>query len=134
LNIKKLLEFQENGFDIQNYVETPAGNKPTTKAFHVPYSVYFFSCNLDHFICGDANLDKYKKITCADTFAREHGNDIASFAKYLHDDSSAVKGMSSTESWDMIMDGCNSLKRYTNINLLVTSLLDTSTEELSNVG
>lgn len=117
-NIAALLAFQKNGFEIQNYVDTAVGNKPTTKATRVPYSLYYFSCNLDHFICGEANLDKYRKVQQANDFAMIHGNDLESFLEYLAQDSDATIGMTHEESWELLKSGTESLHRHTNINLL----------------
>lgn len=123
-NIEALLRFNVSGFDIQNYCETERGNKPTTKAYRVPYSVYCFSCNLDHFTCGDPNLDRFQKIKCADAFAREHGNDLESFTTYLYSNSSTAKGVGYSESWEFIKRDGNSLKCFTNINLLFDAILN----------
>ncbi len=121
-NIETLLDFQKNGFAIQNFYDNGYGNKPTTKVFQVPYSLYYFSCNLDHYICGDPNLNKYMKIAKADEFARNLGADMCSFVKHLINDADSVKNVTSDESWDLVMRDNNSLKRLTNINLLIDAL------------
>lgn len=123
-NIDALLDFQITGFEIQRFCDTELGNKPTTKATCVPYSLYFFSCNLDHFICRNANLDRYNKIAKADEFARNHGNDLISFMEYLNSDSAAINDMTHSESWNFIKQDNNSLNRFTNIGLLIKSLCD----------
>lgn len=122
-NIAALLAFQKDGFPIQNFVDTGRGNKPTTKAHTVPYSLYYFSCNLDHFTVNDRNLDRYTKVYSADIFARRYGNSVDDFVGFLRRDPAAIKELSYEESWAMLKQGNNSLGRYTNISLLLKSLL-----------
>lgn len=90
----------------------------------IPYSVYYFSSNLDHFLHHSANLDYRKKITLAETFARNYIGDVEGFIKEISDDPDAVKGMSYEESWDFIKKENNSLHRHTNLNVLLTKLLE----------
>lgn len=41
----------------------------------IPYSIYFFFCNLDHVLHGDANIPYgYEKAKRAEEFARKHEN------------------------------------------------------------
>lgn len=118
-NIEMLLGYQKDGFPIQNFYDTGHGNKATTKAHTVPYSLYYFSCNLDHFIVNDRNLNSYLKVHSADLFARRYGNSLNDFIGYLQNEDSAIKSMSYQESWDMLKEGNNSLCRFTNIGLLL---------------
>jgi hypothetical protein len=133
-NIQTLLNFHANGFEIQNYCDTGLGNKPTTKPCRVPYSLYYFSCNLDHYIGKKANVDRFKKIACADDFARRYGNDLYSFAEYLKRDDAAVKDMTYEDSWALVMHDNNSLKRSTNIGLLINKMVDVSALKLDIAG
>lgn len=89
----------------------------------VPYSVYYFSCNLDHFLHRSANLDYRMKRSLADTFARNYIGDVDGFIKEISDDPDAVKDMSYEESWEFIKKDNNSLHRHTNLNVLLTKLL-----------
>ena len=118
-----LLAFQKDGFSIQNFVDTGHGNKPTTKPHTVPYALYYFSCNLDHFTVNDRNLDRYTKVYRADIFARQYGNSVGDFVGFLKNDTAAIKDLSYEDSWAMLKRGNNSLGRYTNISLLLKSLL-----------
>lgn len=122
-NIEMLLRFQKEGFPIQNFFDTGHGNKATTKVHTVPYSLYYFSCNLDHFIVNDRNLDSYLKVYSADLFARKYGNSLDDFIGYLRNEDTAIKSISYSESWDLLKIGNNSLGRFTNISLLLKSLV-----------
>ena len=89
----------------------------------VPYSVYYVSCNLDHYLHRSANLDYRMKRSLADTFARTYIGDVEGFIKEISDDPGAVKGMSYDESWNYIKEDKNSLHRHTNLKLLFEKLL-----------
>lgn len=89
----------------------------------VKYSVYYFSSNLDHFLHHDANLDYKQKINLADMFARTYIDNFEGFIKQISDDPGAAAGMDYTQSWDFIKtEGCNSLQRHTNLNILLSNL------------
>lgn len=90
----------------------------------IPYSIYYFSCNLDHFIHRSANLDYRDKRLLADTFSKNYIGDTEGFVKTISEDPGAVKNMSYEESWAFIKKDMNSLKRHTNINILFARLLD----------
>ena len=90
----------------------------------VPYSVYYFSSNLDHFLHHSANLDYRMKRNLAETFARNYIGDVEGFIKEIAEDPDAVKDMSYEESWDYIKKENNSLHRHTNLNVLLTKLLE----------
>ncbi len=88
----------------------------------IPYEIYFFSSNLDHFIHHDANLG-YSKVTLANEFLRAYGFDAGKFAAYFFDDPAAIGHLGYDESWEMIKNE-NSVKRYTNIDHLIRKLLE----------
>ncbi|OPX90096.1 MAG: hypothetical protein A4E53_01311 [Pelotomaculum sp. PtaB.Bin104] len=86
----------------------------------IPYSVYFFSCNLDHIMYGQRNLLKQDKQTCAVQFDRSYGDSPQQFIAFLNTPEIAAQG-NYEETWDFIRAECNSLKRYTNFNLFFLS-------------
>ncbi len=88
----------------------------------IPYEMYFFSSNLDHFINKDANVITGKK-RLADQFTRSYGLDTDVFSKYFFADKSSIGHMGYEESWNFIKKGTNSVKRYTNIDCLIRSLM-----------
>ena len=89
----------------------------------VPYSIYYFSCNLDHYLHNSANLDYRMKRTLADIFARNYIGNVEGFAEQISNDPGAVKDKSYEESWGFIKEGNNSLQRHTNLNILLEALL-----------
>lgn len=116
-NIRALLKYNKSGFPIQNYCDTGHGKKTTTKPMVVPYALYYFSCNLDHFTADNPNLKSHLKILRADDFGRRFGNDLESFKEFISQDKGKVD-MDYEGSWAYIQEGLNSIQRHTNINLL----------------
>jgi len=84
----------------------------------VPFSVYFVSCNLDHLICGNANLTDREKSSAADDFSMKYGEDADGFLKFFHDPKINLDS-SYKKSWDAIKQELNSLKKYSNMNVFL---------------
>ena len=89
----------------------------------IPYEIYYFSSNLDHFINNDANIKEGKR-DLADRFLRTYGLETEEFCKFFFEDAGSIGKMGYSESWDMIREGSNSIGRYTNIDCLIQKLLD----------
>jgi len=87
----------------------------------MPYSVFFFSSNLDHFLHGNANLDKYKKVLRAKEFADNCSRTPSLFFDTVQSDTAFID-CGYSESWSQIREGCNSLQRHTNIGVLINEL------------
>lgn len=88
-----------------------------------PYSVYFFSSNIDHYLHDKLNLCDREKIEKAEGFADRCDEDPEWFVRRICRHSQALKGMTYEESWTYIMEGTNSVKRHTNFNLYLENLL-----------
>lgn len=88
-----------------------------------PYSVYFFSSNIDHYLHDKLNLSTRDKINAAEKFADKCDEDPEWFLRRICQHSQAIKDMSHAESWAYIMSECNSVKRHTNFNLYINKLL-----------
>jgi len=86
----------------------------------IPFSVYFFSCNLDHVICGNANLTEKEKRVAAKEFRKKFGLDITGFLAFFRDADVAV-GTSYDDSWSIIKQNTNSLKRSSNLHVFLSS-------------
>ena len=97
------------------------GIKIKTKT--IPYEIYFFASNLDHFINNDANVERGKK-QLADKFLRRHGLDVDDFSEFFFDDSGSIGKLGYYESWNKIREGDNSLGRFTNIDFLIRKLMN----------
>lgn len=93
------------------------------KSSTIPYEIYFFSRDLDHFINNDPNMKSGKRYH-ADRFNRAYGFFVERFCKYFFDDPGAIGHMGYNESWAEVKHGSNSVKRLTNIDCLIRKLLD----------
>lgn len=82
----------------------------------VPYSVYFFSCNLDHVLYNKNNLSRSEKMEYARKFEDEYIGSPEQFIDFLSKDGFAVQGKYG-ETWDFIKADENSLKRFSNFQL-----------------
>lgn len=93
----------------------------------VPYEIYYFSANLDHFLYGDANLSGKDKVRKASEFAREHigGEELAEF---FESSEFSSKG-DYYSSWKNVKKGKNSLKRGTNVNLLIKKIQESELDD-----
>ena len=121
LDVDKIIKRNEQKSENLDYLSSCKTIKVKQKT--VPYSVYYVSCNLDHYLHQSANLDYRMKRSLADTFARTYIGDVEGFMKEISDDPGAVKGMTYDESWNYIKEDKNSLHRHTNLNLLFEKLL-----------
>lgn len=88
-----------------------------------PYSVFFFSKDLDHVLYGKANNAKYRKVDDAREFARNYSSDPLLMAKYFLEHQHAAPTEKYIDSWRWLMDDHDSLIPRTNINILVSKLL-----------
>ena len=93
------------------------------KKVKIPYKIYYFSCNLDHFLHRNQNLEKKNKCDYAKKFARKYMDQEIQFAKKISNDLDAIHDMDYEASWDYIKLDNNSLQRHTNFNLLLEELL-----------
>ena len=86
----------------------------------IPYSVYYFSCNLDHIMHNNSNLAERDKYKYANSFDKTYGNNPQAFLKFLLHTDFAVKGKYD-ETWEFIKADNNSLNRYTNFHLFFSN-------------
>ncbi len=87
-------------------------NKP------VPYSAYYFSSNLDHFIHNNANLH-FGKTEAAEAFAMNYVMNIDEFCKFFCNDPDSSQEADYFLSWELVKDSAYSIERHTNMNLLI---------------
>ena len=87
------------------------------KIITIPYSVYYFSSNLDHYIDGNANLHKSEKNKSAKAFLNKN-REPKVFVDYFSMDV-ANKSKNYTESWEFIKEDNHSLQRFSNLTVLL---------------
>ena len=70
---------------------------------------------------GDANSDEHGKVRRAAEFSMKHETS-GSLERFFEENETVTTDMTYGESWDFIKSGENSLKRHTNVNLLIKRL------------
>ncbi len=84
----------------------------------IPYRVYYFSRNLEHVLHNNsANLTDNEKFDYADAFADKYNSNPEEFKTFISSCDFAVPG-EFKDTWNFIMQGANSLHRYSNFHLL----------------
>ena len=95
----------------------------TVGSKRIPYSIFFFSSNLDHFLHMNANVE-YGKKGLAEAFVRNYENDLPGFCKFFCEDEDASPCAFYLDSWEYIMERDRSIKRGTNLNILINQIED----------
>lgn len=113
-------EHKRNNID---YLLNLPEEKIKIKSKLIPYEIYFFSSNMDHFVNNDANI-KEGKLRLAREFLEEYGLDTESFCTYFLNDANSIGKLGYKESWEEVKKGLNSVKRFTNIDCLIRKLKD----------
>ncbi|MCM3217779.1 hypothetical protein M3612_25240 [Niallia taxi] len=90
------------------------------------YYLLYFSCNLDHVIHNEMNLDDKEKVPKAREFEKRYKQKPNDFMEFFKDGTFAVTG-SYNETWQFIQKDKNSLERYSNFHLIF-NILDKLTE------
>lgn len=91
----------------------------TGKVHNTPYEIYYFSRNMEHVLHNESgNLTDDEKGRKADEFVDTYENDIDSFINFITKSDFAVDGDFNT-TWDFILKNNNSLKRHSNIHLML---------------
>ncbi|MBM7453044.1 hypothetical protein JN09_000363 [Acholeplasma morum] len=86
------------------------------KDYYVPYSIYFMSCNLDHVLHDERNLESNKKTSYATEFSDSFYNRENDFIDFMQDSKIALGGNYS-DTWNEIQKDFLSLSRGSNFNL-----------------
>lgn len=85
----------------------------------IPYEIYFMSRNLEHVLHNKMHiLSDEEKEDLADSFAEKYKNDINGFKDFIQNEDFTVKG-NFRETWAYIFADCNSLKRNSNLHLML---------------
>ena len=89
---------------------------PAPKVAGIPYSMYYFSLNLDHILHGRTNLSNWEKIRCAEEFDLKYGDDPDGFTLFMKESSFSVCD-DYRRSWAFIKTELHSLERYSNFGI-----------------
>ena len=94
--------------------------RKTGQIKHIPYRVYFNSCNLEHVLYGELReFSDDEKEEMADSFAEKFENRAEDFVDFISGKEIAVVG-TYQKTWDFIEKDLNSLNRHSNMNQIFT--------------
>lgn len=86
---------------------------------NIQYRVYYFSCNMDHVLHGNANLSNEQKTELAAAFAEKYKDDLNGFLKLLSDKYPENIERDYKSSWEFIEQGNRSLEAWSNFVLFI---------------
>lgn len=89
----------------------------------VPYRVFYFSCNLEHVLHNEVEIEDKMKIKYAEDFQDKYIDDLDGFVDLICNSTFTVD-KDYKESWDFIKQDNNSIKRFTNFNILLNDYLN----------
>lgn len=98
----------------------------------IPYSIYYMSCNLEHVLFDIMNLPWEEKDRMAGKFAVRYKEKPEEFLKFINSDTFSANS-SYKKSWEYISLGNNSLKRFTNFNLVFSNQAKNIKRELLKI-
>lgn len=88
----------------------------------IDFSIYYFSSNLDHVLCDQANLQNSQKVKAADEFTSCCMKDSTYFEKYFNDTELLPEGLNYIESWDYVRKEENSLRKHSNLKIMINDI------------
>lgn len=88
---------------------------------NLPYFLLYFSCNLDHVIHNDSNLQESLKTSKAREFNNKFKEKTSEFYDFFNHNSFVVPG-TAKETWAFIEKDLNSLRRNSNFRLIFSIL------------
>ncbi|MDA2513230.1 hypothetical protein PDN74_23180 [Bacillus cereus] len=93
----------------------------TDKVKNFPYYLLYFSCNLDHVIHDERNMEDEKKTQKAREFNKKFKGNLNDFLEFFTDNQFVVDG-TIRETWEFIQRENNSLKKFSNFHLIFAIL------------
>lgn len=122
------LQYEEDRMIAKAVAQTIARNERKQRVLHrlypakkvggIPYTVYYFSRNLEHVLHNEnGDLTDDQKADCADQFAETYSDDPESLVRFLSESDFTVPG-DYGETWRFIFEGTNSLHRHCNVHLI----------------
>jgi hypothetical protein len=109
-NIKAVLQRNQKKSGIINRLSS------CSEISGIPYSMYYFSCNLEHVLHNECNMDDDRKMEVAEEFADSYFGKEEEFVEFIENEEFAVPG-DFKETWDFIKKDNHSLKRFCNFHL-----------------
>lgn len=88
----------------------------TNSISKIEYCMYYFSCNLEHVLHNEQNVEDELKNEYSDKFIEKYDGNENEFVQFLSNSEFTVHG-DYKETWQYIKQGLNSLNRYCNLHL-----------------
>jgi hypothetical protein len=82
----------------------------------IAYSMYYFSCNLEHILHNECNMEDDKKVEAAEEFSDAFYGKEQQFISFINNKEFAVDG-DFKETWEFIKVQNHSVNRYCNFHL-----------------
>ncbi len=101
----------------------------TLEVFSLPIETYYFSCNLDHVLHHQRNLEQHLKEDYAFDFADKYENKEEEFIDFVNDPLLCL-AYNYTDSWLKIKQDKNSLLRFTNLKIFFDNNLEFLKDEV----
>ncbi len=89
----------------------------TSEINKLPYKIYYLSCNLEHVLHDNANVEREDKKVKAEEFENEFFGSEYEFIDFIRSDDLAAPG-DYQDTWRFIKQEINSLKRFCNLHLI----------------
>lgn len=89
----------------------------------IPYRVFYMSCNLDHVLYNERNLEDKRKVDMADDFADQYLEDIDGFVSFMNDRNLIFEG-EFRETWRQIKLEKSSLMRHSNLHIFINEYVE----------
>lgn len=131
-NTVNQLVYKDNCIITNNKVSTEKRNKKksevlevlinTKKINKIPYTILFFSCNLEHVLHNIRNASNNEKSILANNFIEKYYPFPNDFIDFISNSSFTVHG-TYKDTWAFIKKNCNSLNRYSNFHLYFHNFL-----------
>lgn len=90
------------------------------KVYNIDYFMYYFSCNLEHVLHNEENINDHLKEEYSDKFLDKYINNERKFIEFICTSNFSMIN-DYVKSWEFIKKDTNSLKRYCNLGLLFKS-------------
>lgn len=100
-----------------------------SEVFAIPIETYYFSCNLDHVLHNERNLEQYLKEDYAFDFADKYENKEEEFIDFVND-SLLCLANNYEDTWAKIKEDNNSLLRFTNLKTFFDNNLEYLKDEV----
>lgn len=117
-NIERVVKRNEKKKSLLNLLSS------TNKVYgSVLYRVFYFSCNMEHVLHNDIEVEEESKMEYAEEFQDKYIEDLDGFIDLMCKSGFSVN-KDYKESWEFIKKNNNSIKRFTNFNILLNDYFD----------